>query len=58
LSKENKKNLNKNMEKIDVRGKIIENEIKGEIDKKLFEGKIIWLKNKVQEIYSKINFNS
>ena len=58
LNKENEKNLNKNMDKIDIRGKIIENEIKGEIDKKLFEGKIIWLKNKVQEIYSKINFNS
>ena len=58
LIKENKKNLNKNMDKIDDRGKIIESEIKGEIDKKLFESNIIWLKNKVQEIFSKINSNS
>ena len=29
-----------------------------ESDKNLFEGKIIWLKNKVKDIYFKINFNS
>ena len=46
------------MVKIDESRDKVESEIKEEFDKMLYENKLIWLKNKVIEVYSKINFNS
>ena len=58
LIKINTKLYFQNMAKIDGSRIKIENEIKEEFDKMLYENKLIWLKNKVIEIYPKINFNS
>ena len=58
LIKINTKLYNKNMAKIDESSIKIENEIKEDFDKMLYKNKLIWLKNKVIEIYPKINSNS
>ena len=58
LEKTNIKFYNKNMEKIDISRKKIENELKEEYDKIIFENKLNRIKNKVIKIYSLIKFNS
>ena len=58
LVKTNIKYFNKNMDKIKKSREKIENELKEEFDKMVFENKLNRIKNKVIKIYSLIKFNS
>ena len=58
MVKTNIKYFNKNMDKIKKSREKIENELKEEFDKMVFENKLNRIKNKVIKIYSLIKFNS
>ena len=58
LEKINNKLFKKNMDAIDKIPLKVEKEIKEEKEKMIFENKLIWLKNKVKEIYSHIEIDS
>ena len=58
LMKTNNKLYRKNMEAIDKRSLKVEKEIKEEFEKRIFENKINWLKNKVINVYSLIKIDS
>ena len=56
--KTNNKLYKRKMDAIDKRRLKVEKEIKEEFQKRIYENKLIWLKNKVINVYSQIKFDS